>query len=131
MKINTLLLRRRAPSRLFSSTTAYKHAMAPALTLNDSATDSSTTASSIEAAKSAAKALARPTSILYRTPWRPPVAKSAHGMYVELEDGRTVYDAVGGAAVACIGNGHPAVVKAMKDQIDRVSCVYSVNSEPV
>lgn len=76
-------------------------------------------------AVAAAKAAARPTAILYRTPWRPPVARSAHGMYMELEDGRTVIDAVGGAAVACIGNGHPTVTKAMKDQIDKVSCRIS------
>ena len=115
MKINTWLPRLRSPSRLFSSTITHRRAyMAPALTLNETVP--------VEAAKSAAKAMARPTSILYRTPWRPPVAKSAHGMYVQLEDGRTVYDAVGGAAVVCIGNGHPKVVQAMKDQIDTVSC---------
>ncbi|KAG5222615.1 PLP-dependent transferase [Salix suchowensis] len=34
----------------------------------------------------------------------------------ELESGQTVIDAVGGAAVACIGNGHPVVKQAIKDQ---------------
>ena len=64
------------------------------------------------------------TSILYRTPWRPPVAVSAEGMYFDLEDGRRVIDAVGGSAVSCIGNGHPKVVQALKDQLDKVACMY-------
>lgn len=62
------------------------------------------------------------TSILHRTPWIPPVAKSASGIYIELEDGRKIIDSVGGAAVACLGNGHPVVVKAIKEQVDKVSC---------
>lgn len=45
------------------------------------------------------------------------------GIYIELEDGRKVIDAVGGAAVACIGNGHPEVIKAVKDQIEKLACV--------
>ena len=64
----------------------------------------------------------KPTAILHRTPWRPPVASSAQGMYVTLDDGRVLLDAVGGAAVACIGNGHPDVVKAVKEQVEKVSC---------
>lgn len=64
----------------------------------------------------------RPTMILHRTPWRPPVAVSGQGIYLQLESGQTVIDAVGGAAVACIGNGHPVVKQAIKDQVDRVSC---------
>lgn len=48
----------------------------------------------------------RPTSILHRTPWCPPVAVAAEGIYYDLEDGRRVIDAVGGAAVTCIGLGY-------------------------
>lgn len=84
--------------------------MSPAL-INSQAPDSSTPG-------------LKPTSILHRTPWRPPVAKSAEGSYVTLDDGRILLDAVGGAAVACIGNGHPEVVKAIKDQVDKVSCMW-------
>ncbi|KAJ8487518.1 hypothetical protein ONZ45_g14307 [Pleurotus djamor] len=68
----------------------------------------------------------RPTKILHRTPWRPPVAVSGDGIYITLEDGTTVIDAVGGAAVSCIGNGHPAVKQAIKDQVDRLSYVYNM-----
>ena len=94
--------------------------MAPALTVaNDQSRNENT------AAKVAAQVQARPTSILHRTPWRPPVARSAKGIYVELEDGRTIIDAVGGASVACIGNGHPKVVQAIKEQVDKVSCKHT------
>ncbi|KAG6833246.1 hypothetical protein H0H87_009867 [Tephrocybe sp. NHM501043] len=69
---------------------------------------------------------ARPTAILHRTPWTPPVAKSADGVYINLEGGRRLLDAVGGAAVACLGQSHPKVIKAMKEQIDKVSYVYNM-----
>lgn len=64
----------------------------------------------------------RPTSILHRTPWQPPVAVSGKGIYITLEDGREVIDAVGGAAVTCIGNGHPVVQEAVKEQVDKLAC---------
>lgn len=56
------------------------------------------------------------------------MAINADGMYIDLEDGRRVIDAVGGAAVACIGNGHPKVVQAIKDQVDKISCAPIVKS---
>jgi adenosylmethionine-8-amino-7-oxononanoate aminotransferase len=73
----------------------------------------------------------KPTSLLHRTPWRPPVAVSAEGIYINLED-RKLIDGCGGAAVTCLGNNHPTVVKAIKDQVDRVSYVYSMqlSNEP-
>ena len=66
----------------------------------------------------------KPTSILHRTPWQPPVAESAHGIYITLEDGKQLIDAVGGAAVTCVGNSHPKVMQAIKDQVDKVSCMW-------
>ncbi|KAG7439758.1 uncharacterized protein BT62DRAFT_998118 [Guyanagaster necrorhizus] len=74
----------------------------------------------------------RPTSILHRTPWRPPVASSAKGIQIQLEDGSILIDAVGGAAVACIGSSHPVVQQAIKDQLDKVSYVYNMqlSNEP-
>lgn len=68
----------------------------------------------------------KPTAILLRTPWKLPVAVSAEGSYITLESGQKLFDAVGGAAVACIGNGHPKVVQAIKDQADKVSYVYNM-----
>ena len=67
----------------------------------------------------------KPTSILHRTPWQPPVAVAGEGIYIDLEDGRRLIDGVGGAAVACLGNSHPTVIKALKDQIDKVPCTFS------
>jgi len=64
------------------------------------------------------------TAILHRTPWQLPVAVSGQGIYVTLEDGREVIDAVGGAAVACIGNGHPVVQEAIKKQVDKLACEW-------
>ena len=64
----------------------------------------------------------KPTSILHRTSWNPPVAVSANGIYIQLKDGTTLIDGVGGASVACIGNGHPEVIKAVKEQVDRMAC---------
>jgi E3 ubiquitin-protein ligase TRIP12 len=64
----------------------------------------------------------RPTSILHRTPWRPPTAVSAQGIRITLENGQALIDAAGGAAVTCLGHGHPKVVAAIKDQVDKVTC---------
>ncbi|KAH9479472.1 Aminotransferase [Psilocybe cubensis] len=100
--------------------------MAPALEINPSVP--STTADSLKVASEAAKK----TSILHRTPWQPPVAVGAEGIYLDLEDGTRVIDGVGGAAVSCLGNSHPAVQQAIKDQVDKVSYVYNMqlSNEP-
>lgn len=66
----------------------------------------------------------RPTAILHRTPWQPPVAVSGQGIYITLEDGREVIDAAGGAAVTCLGNGHPVVQQALKEQVDKLAYAY-------
>lgn len=64
----------------------------------------------------------RRSAILLITPSQPPVAVSGRGIYITLEDGREIIDAVGGIAVACIGNGHPVVREAVKNQIDKLAC---------
>ena len=66
----------------------------------------------------------KPSSLLGRTPWRPPMGVFAEGIFVTLDDGRRLLDAVGGAAVACIGGNHPVVIQAIKDQVDKVSCTF-------
>jgi E3 ubiquitin-protein ligase TRIP12 len=66
----------------------------------------------------------RRSAALVLTPSQPPVAVSGNGIYITLEDGREVIDAVGGIAVACIGNGHPVVREAVKEQIDKLACGY-------
>jgi len=98
-----------------------------AATLNGTA-KKSTTINTVPTAPAAVE----PTKILHRTPWRPPVGVSSEGSYITLEDGRTVYDGCGGAAVTCIRNSHPKVLKALKDQIDTVPYVYNMqlSNEP-
>ncbi|KAL0579002.1 hypothetical protein V5O48_002997 [Marasmius crinis-equi] len=72
------------------------------------------------------------THMIHRTPWRPPVATSAEGINIELEDGTKLIDAVGGAAVACLGMSHPVVKQAIRDQLETLPYVYSMqlSNEP-
>jgi 4-aminobutyrate aminotransferase-like enzyme len=62
------------------------------------------------------------TVILHRTPWIPPVAVRGEGVYLELDDGRRLIDGVGGAAVNCIGSGHPRVAAAITEQLEKLAC---------
>lgn len=56
---------------------------------------------------------------------RPPVATGGQGMYLTDADGRSYIDASGGAAVSCLGHGHPDVVAAMHAQIDRLAYAHT------
>jgi adenosylmethionine-8-amino-7-oxononanoate aminotransferase len=46
----------------------------------------------------------------------PPVAVGGAGIHLFDDKGRRYIDASGGAAVSCLGHGHPAVVAALQDQ---------------
>jgi adenosylmethionine-8-amino-7-oxononanoate aminotransferase len=48
-----------------------------------------------------------------------PLAR-AEGNYIILENGRKIFDALGGAAVGCIGWGNKRVAQAIMDQILKV-----------
>ncbi len=51
------------------------------------------------------------THVLHRhTHVDPPVAVGGEGVYIVDADGRRYLDASGGAAVSCLGHGHPRVV---------------------
>ena len=54
-----------------------------------------------------------------------PMAASGQGVLIRDEDGRDFIDASGGAAVSCLGHGHPEVGAAMKEQIDRLSYAHT------
>jgi adenosylmethionine-8-amino-7-oxononanoate aminotransferase len=54
-----------------------------------------------------------------------PVAVSARGITFTDRDGREYLDACGGAAVSCLGHGHPEVLAAMHAQIDRVAYAHT------
>ena len=66
------------------------------------------------------------TRVLHRQLQRGlPSAVSAHGMTITDADGRAYLDACGGAAVSCLGHGHPEVLAAMHAQIDRVAYAHT------
>ncbi len=62
----------------------------------------------------------------------PPVAVTGQGVYLTDASGQQYLDACGGAAVSCLGHGHPAVAAAMHAQIDRLAYAHTsfFSSEP-
>jgi adenosylmethionine-8-amino-7-oxononanoate aminotransferase len=59
----------------------------------------------------------------FRPSW--PVAVHALGITITDAQGRQYLDASGGAAVSCLGHGHPEVLAAMHAQIDRVAYTHT------
>ena len=61
-----------------------------------------------------------------------PVAVAGEGMLLVDQAGRRYLDASGGAAVSCLGHGHPRVTRAIKDQLDRLAYAHTsfFTSEP-
>ena len=54
-----------------------------------------------------------------------PVAASGRGCHITDSEGRAYLDASGGAAVSCLGHGHPDVIAAMHAQIDRIAYAHT------
>ncbi|MEO3431004.1 aspartate aminotransferase family protein [Pelagibius sp. CAU 1746] len=54
-----------------------------------------------------------------------PVAVGGEGPYLFDSAGKRYIDASGGAAVSCLGHGHPAVIQAIKDQVDKIAYAHS------
>ena len=66
------------------------------------------------------------TSILHRQIRHSlPVAVSARGLRIHDSQGREYIDASGGAAVSCLGHGHPDVLAAMHAQTDRLAYAHT------
>ena len=66
------------------------------------------------------------TKILHRTlRGTLPLAVSARGLTITDREGREYIDACGGAAVSCLGHGHPEVLAAMRAQMDRVAYAHT------
>ncbi|MBA2425354.1 MAG: 4-aminobutyrate--2-oxoglutarate transaminase [Actinobacteria bacterium] len=61
-----------------------------------------------------ARAVARPVAV-----HTPVVAAEAHGSTITDVDGNTFIDFVGGVGVMNVGHGHPRVVQAIHEQVDR------------
>ncbi len=54
-----------------------------------------------------------------------PVAIGGEGPYVFDQSGKRYLDACGGAAVCCLGYGHPAVLEAIHKQVESLAYVHS------
>ena len=54
-----------------------------------------------------------------------PVAVSGQGISLTDAAGKSYLDASGGAAVSCLGHGHPDVIAAMHAQIDRLAYAHT------
>ena len=54
-----------------------------------------------------------------------PLAATAHGVRIVDTAGKEYIDASGGAAVSCLGHGHPDVLRAMHAQIDRIAYAHT------
>ena len=55
----------------------------------------------------------------------PPLAVGGRGVYLFDAEGRSYLDASGGAAVSCLGHGHPDVLAAMHAQIDKLAYAHT------
>ena len=54
-----------------------------------------------------------------------PTAVSGKGCYLIDADGKRYFDGSGGAAVSCLGHGHPAVRAAIKTQVDKIAFAHT------
>jgi len=54
-----------------------------------------------------------------------PLAAAGRGIRVIDTAGREYLDASGGAAVSCLGHGHPDVLRAMHEQIDKIAYAHT------
>ncbi len=66
------------------------------------------------------------SQIIHRNVVRtPPVAVRGEGVYVYDENGHRYLDACGGAAVSCLGYGHPAPTRAIQEQAAKLAYIHS------
>ncbi len=66
------------------------------------------------------------SSVLHRViQVTPPMAVSGQGITLTDANGKVYLDASGGAAVSCLGHGHPDVLAAMHAQIDRLAYAHT------
>ena len=54
-----------------------------------------------------------------------PVAARGDGIFLFDTDGRRYVDACGGAAVSCLGHGHPAIAAAIAEQAARLEYTHT------
>jgi adenosylmethionine-8-amino-7-oxononanoate aminotransferase len=65
-------------------------------------------------------------NVFYRNPLHDyPIAVRGVGVYLYDAAGRQYLDGSGGAAVSCLGHGHPEVVAAIKSQLDQIAFAHT------
>ncbi|NYT62610.1 aspartate aminotransferase family protein [Alcaligenaceae bacterium] len=66
------------------------------------------------------------THVFHRNP-KQKLDFAVRGQGIELFDqnNKSYIDASGGAAVSCLGHGHPVVIQAIKDQLDQIAYAHS------
>jgi len=66
------------------------------------------------------------THVFHRNPKQTlPVAVGGKGIELFDSNGRAYLDASGGAAVSCLGHGHPRVIEAIKQQVDTLAYAHT------
>jgi hypothetical protein len=55
----------------------------------------------------------------------PPLAVNGEGIYITDDSGKRYIDASGGAAVSCLGHGHPKIVEAIKAQAGQLAYAHT------
>jgi len=55
----------------------------------------------------------------------PPIATSGQGVWLTAENGLQILDGSGGAAVSCLGHGHPRVIAAIQRQAADLAYVHT------
>ena len=66
------------------------------------------------------------THILHRSAnAKMPVAVGGRGIELFDQDGKSYIDASGGAAVSCLGHGHPDVIAALHRQLDKLAYAHT------
>lgn len=66
------------------------------------------------------------THVFHRNPQQQlPVAVRGESIRLYDQGGKAYIDASGGAAVSCLGHGHPDVIRATKDQLDQIAYAHS------
>jgi adenosylmethionine-8-amino-7-oxononanoate aminotransferase len=64
--------------------------------------------------------------VFYRNPLHDyPTAVRGEGVYLYDAQGRQYLDGSGGAAVSCLGHGHPEVIAAIKAQLDQLAFAHT------
>ena len=66
------------------------------------------------------------SSVFYRSPKHGyPLGMRGDGVYVYDDAGKQYLDGSGGAAVTCLGHGHPDVIAAIKAQVDKLAYAHT------